>query len=295
MKDSDGVDASTPGSEALNWTCGRQVDRCSPIMEDQSWLSPLRKLETPEMGAKQDSTSPPGAGVLEAVSPPGRPNPGLSETPASCRPGWFTNTAVPKFDGTVCWQQHQQVFNAIAKSKRLGDESAALQLFVHLEGEALNVALLMLEGERATWEGLLQGFSEYYNSPGRLAVFRRKFDSVARREGEDTACFATELEILVVRGFGDIGPQARTRMVRDRFISEQQSCGLRRHLDTVPPDAPIREIVDRCRVWESHTDQNRRHLRELMWVGNIQRWLVIPGSPRFIYRGSTHDRYTPES
>ena len=62
----------------------------------------------------------------------------------------------------------------------------------------------------------------------------------------------------MVRGFGDVDPQARTRMVRYRFISEQRSCGLRRHLDSAPPDMPIRDIVDRCRVWESHADQNRR-------------------------------------
>ena len=66
------------------------------------------------------------------------------------------------------------------------------------------------------------------------------------------------MEILAVWGFGDIGPQARTRMVRDRFISKQQNYELKCHLDSVPPDTPIREIVDRCRVWESHTDQNRR-------------------------------------
>ena len=29
-------------------------------------------------------------------------------------------------------------------------------------------------------------------------------------------------------------------------------------MDSVPPDTPIREIVDRCGVWESHADQNRR-------------------------------------
>ena len=120
------------------------------------------------------------------------------------------------------------------------------------------MALLMPEGECATREGLSQGLLEYCNSPGRLAVFRRKFDNVARREGEDHDAFAMELEILAVRGFRDIGLYARTRMVRDRFISEQQSCGLRHHLDSVPPDTPIWEIVDHCRVWESHTDQNRR-------------------------------------
>ena len=46
-------------------------------------------------------------------------------------------------------------------------------------------------------------------------------------------------------------------MVRDRFIADQHSCGLRRHLDSVPPDTPIRERVDHCRVWESHSEQKR--------------------------------------
>ena len=43
------------------------------------------------------------------------------------------------------------------KSNGWADETAALQLFAHLEGgggEALNVALLMPEGERANREGL---------------------------------------------------------------------------------------------------------------------------------------------
>ena len=53
----------------------------------------------------------------------------------------FTNTAVPRFDGNGCWQQHLQIFNSISNGWR--DKTAALQLFVHLEGEALNVALLM--------------------------------------------------------------------------------------------------------------------------------------------------------
>ena len=59
------------------------------------------------------------------------------------------------------------------KSNGWTDSTAALQLFAHLGGEALNVALLMPEGERANWECLSQGLSDYYNSPGRLAVFRR--------------------------------------------------------------------------------------------------------------------------
>ena len=58
--------------------------------------------------------------------------------------GRLTNTAIPKFDGDGCWQQHLQ----ICKSNGWTDETAVLQLFAHPAGEALNVALLMSEGER---------------------------------------------------------------------------------------------------------------------------------------------------
>ena len=49
--------------------------------------------------------------------------------------------------------------------------------------------------------------------------------------------------------------RARDSMVRDTFIAAQRNCGLRRHLDSASLDAPIRDIVDSCRVWESHSDQ----------------------------------------
>ena len=47
---------------------------------------------------------------------------------------------------------------------------------------------------------------------------------------------------------------ARLWLIRDRFIAGHSSCELRRHLDSVPPETPIRDVVDRCRVWESHAD-----------------------------------------
>ena len=49
-----------------------------------------------------------------------------------------------------------------------------------------------------------------------------------------------------------MGQVARLRLIRDRFIAGHSSCDLRRYLDCVPPDTPLRDIVDRCRVWESH-------------------------------------------
>ena len=123
--------------------------------------------------------------------------------------------------------------------------TAALQLFAHLDGEALDVALLMTEEGWEQWEGLSNGLSEYYNSPGILAVFRWRFESAIRRPGVDPTTFATELGILAVRGFGDMGKRARdSSMIRDKFISAQWNCGLRRHFDGVSSDTPIRDIVD---------------------------------------------------
>ena len=146
------------------------------------------------------------------------------------------------------------IVQAIVKSNGWSEGTAALQLFTHLDGEALDVALLMPEEEREQWECLSNGLSEYYNSPGRLAVFRRRFESAIRQPGVDPATFATELGILAVWGFGDMGNRARDSMIRDTFILSQRNCGLRRHLDGVSSDTSIRDIVDSCRVWESHSD-----------------------------------------
>ena len=51
-----------------------------------------------------------------------------------------------------------------------------------------------------------------------------------------------------------MGQIARLRLIRDRFIAGHYSCELQRHLDSVPPQTPIQDVVDRCRVWESHAD-----------------------------------------
>ena len=75
--------------------------------------------------------------------------------------------------------------------------------------------------------------------------------------------FAMELEILAVRGFGDATPSARTRMVCDQFITGHQDCDLRRHLDSVSSDKPIWDIVDRRRVWESHSDTHDTQVPEI--------------------------------
>ena len=107
----------------------------------------------------------------------------------------FTNTALPVFNGAECWFQHFHIVQAIVKSNGWPEETAALQLFAHLKGEALNVALLLTREKRESWTGLVSGLSACYQSPGRLAVLR------------------TELGILAIQGFEDMKEQARDTMI----------------------------------------------------------------------------------
>ena len=55
----------------------------------------------------------------------------------------LTTTKVPRFDGTTSWEQYHQVFEAIVQSNGWDNDTAALQLFSHLEGDTLNVAHLV--------------------------------------------------------------------------------------------------------------------------------------------------------
>ena len=134
------------------------------------------------------------------------------------------------------------------------DATAALQLLSHLEGDALNVALLVPMARRTSRTGLVDALSAHYGSPGRLADYRRQFEKTTRSAGK------TPLETLAVKAFGDMGQTARLRLIRDRFIAGHSSCELRRYLDSVPPETPIRDVVDRCRVLESHADPEIRRV-----------------------------------
>ena len=51
-----------------------------------------------------------------------------------------------------------------------------------------------------------------------LANYRREFDKMVRKMGEDPSNFAIKLETLAVKAFGNMGQVARLRLIRDRFI-----------------------------------------------------------------------------
>ena len=68
------------------------------------------------------------------------------------------------------------------------------------------------------------------------------------------------------------------QLVRDRFIDGQAECALRRHLDSLRPNTPMTDIVDCCRVWESHceeeiqpqTSADRRPVRVICQVKEVE-------------------------
>ena len=74
----------------------------------------------------------------------------------------FTSTKVPRFDRTTSWEQYRQVFDAIVRSNGWDNDTAALQLFSHLEGDALNVAHLVPLSRRLSRSGLVDALTAHY-------------------------------------------------------------------------------------------------------------------------------------
>ena len=78
----------------------------------------------------------------------------------------FTSTSVPRFSGKSNWEHYRQVFEAIVRSNGWDGVTAALQLLSHLDGDALNVALLVPESQQVLSEFLLKSLSDHQSSPG---------------------------------------------------------------------------------------------------------------------------------
>ena len=139
--------------------------------------------------------------------------PGVQPVVPTPRQAAFTTTKVPWFCGTISWEQYQQVFDAIVLSNGWDDATVALQILSHLQGDALNVALLVSMARQTSRKGLVDALSAHYGSPGRLADNRRQFEKTTRSAEDDPSIFAIALETLAVKAFGDMGQTARLRLL----------------------------------------------------------------------------------
>ena len=88
--------------------------------------------------------------------------------------------------------------------------TAALQLLSHLEGDALNMALLVPVSRQTSITGLVDTLSAHYGSPGGLADYRRQFEKTTWLAGEDPSMFAIALETLAVKAFWGHGSDGTT-------------------------------------------------------------------------------------
>ena len=88
--------------------------------------------------------------------------PATSQVIQAPRRAALTTTKVARFDGTTSWEQYHQVFEAIVRSNGWDNDTAALQLFSHLKGDALNVAHLVPLARRLSRSGLVDTLTAYY-------------------------------------------------------------------------------------------------------------------------------------
>ena len=95
------------------------------------------------------------------------------------------------------------MFEAIVRSNGWDGVTAALQLLSHLDGDALNVALLVPESQR------VKSLSDHYSSPGRLAEYKRQFPRFRgrlRRPPPEVAPIPSDQDLLIQRLIGAIRP-----------------------------------------------------------------------------------------
>ena len=210
---SDGPDSMSSGSDVVEAQYWRPPDDGYPIVAqsgllyendslEEAW-SPSRKLEDAVARLQKDIADYRKELRFSGVQGP------ANETVSI----YFD--AVPRYSGKSSWEQYRQVCEAIACSNGWDDVTAALQLLSHLDGDALNVALLILESQRVLSGVLMKSLSENYGSPGRLAEYKRQFRRAFRRPDDNLSIFAIKLGTLARRALTDIDSSIQLQMVRD--------------------------------------------------------------------------------
>ena len=165
--------------EATGGVGGRNVEQHrapTPLLPQEQQILQEAEVTTPP---RRGAHGPGGRQALEPQSPPGGTravpqmftdirtrNVGSDRRDDAWSPGNVLVDMVarmqPRFGGTTSWEQYRQVFDAIVLSNGWDDATAALQLLSHLEGDALNVALLVPMARWTSRTGLVDALSAHY-------------------------------------------------------------------------------------------------------------------------------------
>ena len=113
-----------------------------------------------------------------------------------------------------------------------------------------------------------------------------------RRPGDDPSVFAIELETLARRAFADVNTSIQLQLVRDRFITGQAECTLRRHRDSMGPPIPsdrdllMQRLLGVVRPVQPVVQERSRLtdieilLQSMLQVGSVKEVDVPPPAPR---------------
>ena len=145
----------------------------------------------------------------------------------------FTYIAVPRFHDNGCWQQHLQIFNVIHDVKRLEGRDGGAAAVCALGGGVTQCGPSDVGRGTCQPGGTVAGSLEQLQLTGKTGGVPEE----------------------VRHGTRDFGGSGIWRY--GYSLPEPNGPGQFPLRINVPPDTPIREIVDRCRVWESHSKQKR--------------------------------------
>ena len=215
---SDGADGMSSGSDVMEAQHWWPPDGEYPMVAqsglsygndflEETW-SPSRELEDVVAWLQKDITEYQRELRYSGEKGPASPS-------QTTRRSGFTSTPVRRYSGKSSWEQYRQVFEAIACSNGWDDAMVALQLLTQMDGDALNIALLVPESQRVLSGVLMTSLSEHYGSPWRLVEYERQSRRAFRRQGDDPSVFAIELEMLARKVFADIDSSIQLQMVRD--------------------------------------------------------------------------------
>ena len=190
------------------------------------------------------------------------PGPSMSATrapPVQPRPAAFTTTKVPKFSGSTSWDQYRQVFDGIVRSNGWDDATVALQLLSHMEGDTLNVALLVPDAQRPTRIVLVRALTDHYGSPGRLADYQRQFEKTARQDGKDPSIFTIDLETLgPAHRIPDHAPPARNAVRTATFATSPDGAS------SAPTPMSLPAQTSPLPLWASHRTPDHASLARMV-------------------------------
>ena len=130
-----------------------------------------------------------------------------SDGPDAGGPRRFTNTAVPRFDGTGCWQQHILIFRAIMKSNGWSMTTAALQFEnayrrprVDPATFAMELGILAVRGfadmNRKAWDLMIRN---KFIVVQRSCELRRHLDGAAEEASMGTLWIVAEFGKVIQR------------------------------------------------------------------------------------------------